>query len=335
MNNSKTLPFSKVHGVSAELAELMDMIPTYGYVQVPVDQPGFYVGMCSFSPEVAAYILTHRNKFNRPKINQQNVATLIESISSGEWMVTGETIIFDINGQLRNGQHRLIAVRECETEITSLTVFGSNPESFAVMDRGANRSLGDNLKIFHKIKANQQTVASVLLALYEFLNTGKVHAHNSSRGVPQNRLLDFFKLHPGIDDSTSAIPARQMWKGQGTTAVLCHYLFGVANLTLRNEFFRCAIETTWGNDPSLSGLRALQRKMESVEKTNTRAKATYSRNDWMAYMIKAWNHFVSGGRTEMQQLKMGSDESFPKINGIVYDSHGIPCDHRLPRIITE
>lgn len=57
--------------------------------------------------EAADYLQYNTN--NRP-IRQSHVDHLADEMLSGRWKFNGESIIFDDQGVLRNGQHRLTAI---------------------------------------------------------------------------------------------------------------------------------------------------------------------------------------------------------------------------------
>jgi hypothetical protein len=59
----------------------------------------------TITPEQAAIWLT-RNRRNRP-IRRTRVARYADAMRRGHWRVNGEAVIFDSEGNLLNGQHRL------------------------------------------------------------------------------------------------------------------------------------------------------------------------------------------------------------------------------------
>src|SRR5262249_7220576 len=62
---------------------------------------------------------------------------------AGRWGLTGDTIKFGSNGLLRDGQNRLAASVRAGRPIRSHVVFGVDPDLFARMDIGKNRTPAD------------------------------------------------------------------------------------------------------------------------------------------------------------------------------------------------
>lgn len=86
------------------------------------------------------------NAYNR-KIVRANVDFIKNEINSGRFMMNGQPIIFDSNGLLLDGQHRLVAVSETDKEIEVLVVRGIDRDSFKTIDTGRNRKSSDVLSI--------------------------------------------------------------------------------------------------------------------------------------------------------------------------------------------
>ena len=61
------------------------------------------------TPELAAHYLK-RNVDNYRKISKTKVAQYAAEMKAGKWQLNGEAIMFDEEGKLKNGQHRLAAV---------------------------------------------------------------------------------------------------------------------------------------------------------------------------------------------------------------------------------
>lgn len=63
----------------------------------------------NITPERAAHYLK-RNVDNYRKISKAKVALYAEEMKAGKWQLNGEGIMFDEEGKLKNGQHRLAAI---------------------------------------------------------------------------------------------------------------------------------------------------------------------------------------------------------------------------------
>lgn len=97
----------------------------------------------SISPGKAAEWLTH-NISNRP-LNSKRAKKYAKAISDDVWALNGETIKFNCNGELIDGQHRLHAVVISGRTIQSYVLRGLPADAFDTIDSGKSRSNGDRL----------------------------------------------------------------------------------------------------------------------------------------------------------------------------------------------
>ncbi len=120
------------------------------------------VKVVSVSPEIAKEYLL-RNKNNRP-IDRSNVLYYAFEMLEGRWKLTSQTISVDVNGNLLNGQHRLLAVIESDTTQEFLIAYDEPTENFGLLDKGKVRSTAD---FFHyKNVNNYVTISAIVKSLY-------------------------------------------------------------------------------------------------------------------------------------------------------------------------
>lgn len=97
------------------------------------------------TPALAELMMGHNSK-NRP-ITRKKVEQFGRAYKAGDWMFNAQGIIFDRDGALADGQHRLLAIIETGITVPMRVTFGQNPEAFTVLDTGKPRSGADVLKI--------------------------------------------------------------------------------------------------------------------------------------------------------------------------------------------
>lgn len=140
------------------------------------------------------------NIANRP-LTQNWVENLAQRMRDDEWTLNGQPIIFDTNGDLRNGQHRLSAVILAGMDIEFDVRFGVAPESFSTMDDVRKRSAGDVLSV--EGVENYATVAAacrLILAIYDGQNT----SNQSGKQRPSNEhIRRFYHANPEIDEAAT------------------------------------------------------------------------------------------------------------------------------------
>lgn len=97
------------------------------------------------TPDMAEKWLTENNVGNR-RISQSTVDRYAIDMSLGLWRQrTGEPLIFDRNGRLQQGQHRLAALVRSGSTLTFMVVYNADPDDFAVLDQGKKRLASDIL----------------------------------------------------------------------------------------------------------------------------------------------------------------------------------------------
>ncbi len=105
----------------------------------------FWCEVQTITPEVAGIILEH-NVVNRD-VGKGLVKKMAQDMVSGKWKTNGDSIRFDRNGRLVDGQHRLNAVVQSETPLETFVCGGLDPAVFDTLDVGKKRTLRDVLKI--------------------------------------------------------------------------------------------------------------------------------------------------------------------------------------------
>jgi len=110
------------------------------------------------SPEIAKNWLKF-NTGNR-KLDEKNLAKLSNQIKSNQFFENGESIVFDRNQELKNGQHRLKAISINTKSFWLVVVRGVEPTAMVTFDTGKTRSAGDVLKLNG---FNQSTNIAILI----------------------------------------------------------------------------------------------------------------------------------------------------------------------------
>lgn len=123
------------------------------------------------TPETAKVYLDHNVK-NRSE-NKGHVAFLAKMMTAGEWQVNGEAIVFDENGDLVNGQHRLKACILANVPFTTMVVRGVQPETFYTFDSGCGRKVA---QVFQIADIPNSTTVSSIISNYCKIRTSKTNS---------------------------------------------------------------------------------------------------------------------------------------------------------------
>jgi hypothetical protein len=210
--------------------------------------------------------------------------SLAEDIRNGRWLENGESVKFDANGNLIDGQHRLYACVLANAPFRSLVVRGVGDD--VNIDTGRSRSLADILR--RRGEKNYAPLSSALrwVCAYE---KGGLKGVIGAKLVPTHQeLLLLLERNPLIRESvTAAYSARQLMSLP--IAIGLHYIFTIrSDRATADRFFDRLID---GND--LTQLDPIYHLRERLLK-NLTAKAKLPREEIVALFIKAWNAWING-----------------------------------------
>ena len=99
----------------------------------------------TITPEVAQGYF-QKNIKNRP-IKMGAVEALARDIKRGTFVTTHQGIAFDTNGNLVDGQHRLLAIIAAGIPVQMMVTRGVEPDTKLVVDRGEARTMRDIMTI--------------------------------------------------------------------------------------------------------------------------------------------------------------------------------------------
>ena len=98
-------------------------------------------------PEMAQHILDYFNKDNR-KISKSQVNKIFRSIENDNWLLDGQPMTFNTDGNLTEFQHRLAAISKCTPDrtFTVIVVVGVQPECFSQTATNKKRNPIDEIQ---------------------------------------------------------------------------------------------------------------------------------------------------------------------------------------------
>lgn len=274
--------------------------------------PGVSVTIERITPDVAEKMLGMNIK-NRD-INSKSI--VITALQNGEWELNGATIVFDENGILRDGQHRLHACVKTGKPITSVVVRGVKGEAQITMDTGTKRALRDYTKMMGY--PDYSTVATIGLALY-LVDVYGIEAYVSShRGgkATYKAVIDFIeraypsRIEPIVGDTRSV-----MNKYKHINSGIMSVAFD-AFRAVSNEDYQEFMEQILNRHPACVSVRLLQNAFEKQSAEPIRAKRLPDKYV-LAYTIKAWNAYMRGDDVKQLKFRQGgaNPEAFPEVLG--------------------
>ena len=148
------------------------------------------------TPEICESWLL-RNSKNRP-VRELHVRKLARDMRAGKWQMTGDPIRFSLDGELLDGQHRLMACVRSGVPFETMVVYGLDPISQDVMDTGRSRDVSDVLALRGLTNARRTSTVLRMLPAYR---DGTVHVDRGNYSTTE--VMDAFERHPNITKSVA------------------------------------------------------------------------------------------------------------------------------------
>ena len=240
------------------------------------------------TPEIATEWLQH-NVENRPP-RKAWVKELARRMLSGSWMAPfgDAAIIFDSNGHLRNGQHRLMAVAESGATIEMHVVRGAPSDCFLVVDSGRSRNPADVVAINGWPNAKLAAAAARM-----------VHTHSSgnawwTRGAPfDGREAErAMRDHPRLVDHVSAHGCHRAFATMRIPPSFVVFFSYTARPQDKAQEFISGLESGEGLPAGDPRLALRERLIRAHGSGGTRAKL--SEQMVIALYLHAWRAFKGG-----------------------------------------
>lgn len=136
-------------------------------------------GVERITPALAAkYLAT--NVGHQRNVTMSHVTHLRQQMEASQWKMTGEPIIFDADGMLSDGQHRLLALVAAKVTLEFMVVRGVPSDSFVAMNRGKSRSSG-NVFAIRGIK-NSNNMAACVSGVLNYRRAMEVQGKGGAHG---------------------------------------------------------------------------------------------------------------------------------------------------------
>lgn len=253
------------------------------------------------TPEMALQWLDERAP-NR-SVSDIVVQRYARDMKNGEWKLNGESIVFDKQGRLMDGQHRLWAVITAGASIKSVVVWGTDSDAIETIDSGRKRRFSDALQI--EGSANAREVA----AAARWLRWEKLGCHGKLGSYTSAEMREMIEEHPLVAEAASMVIASRA-KGFINKGMLVWVVTRALEQDREKAMsFLDALSTGIGlnEDHPCYVLR---------EKLIANKSATRKLDEMIvaAYLVKVWTYYRDG--RAMKHLRYSPDredrpESFP------------------------
>jgi hypothetical protein len=258
----------------------------------------------TINPQTAGEWL-ERNKENRP-LREKHIETLAKDMAEGRWVLNGEAIVFDSNGLLIDGQHRLWAAFEHQQSFTTVVVRGVDPEAYKTIDAGIKRTAGDALGKSGVAYGN--IVASAIRLIHAYEHRENASMENIMRRMSNAETAALVTSYPLVmvaAQIVGSVKARRFIAAPAATTALVY--FGLHDDKQAITDFIEGVAS--GAGLSRGDARLTARNFF----TNARMRKVRLKSlDQFALLVKAWNAFRED--TTLSVLKYQETEEFPVIH---------------------
>lgn len=286
-------------------APLNEQIATLGEL---IGRPPTNSRVIEFSPKLAEYVLTKLNRNNRP-MKPAKIKKYSADLSAGSWGLTGDTIKFGTDGLLKDGQNRLSACVRAGKPFTTHVVFGIDPELFARMDIGKNRTGGDVFAIAGVSYAGHVAATVRWLLILSSSDPADRGAQFSNEELLKayREAFDAERLEHSIH---CALAVRKTCGHPVGPLAALHYLFSDRDQKKADEFFD---EWASGRAKKVRApSRFLQKRLVEIAASSNNRVHENVRN---ALIIKAWNSFLARRTVSKAEMQHAISDTMPRIAG--------------------
>jgi len=247
------------------------------------------ISFVTVTPDVAKRWLKG-NTVNR-NVRVAKVNQYASDMLAGRWTHSESMICFTSDGKMVNGQHRLLAVIQSNCAITFAVQRNVPIEAMANMDTGAARIVSD---VF---RWNGEKNAPLLGSTAKFaliFTDGRIYKDNKVQATSHSALVDFVDIHPELRHSVST--AQHVYAHLDcapTVLAVAHWIIAAANNAEVADHFLNQLGSRAGEGEG-SAILALDRRLREIRRT----RAKYTQREFLALLIKGWNHYATGKSVE-------------------------------------
>lgn len=257
------------------------------------------------TPEIAQEMLEHNTKNRNP--SRRRIDYYRQEMGKGNWKLGTDMIAFDTEGNLINGQHRLIALKEYGKPLHFVVGRNMSVDAFAVIDTGKMRTAGDVLSINGITCGNQK---AGIIRSYMNLNDGN-HTRHKGANASNKSVLEFAERNAFLVTEASSVAYKTYYKFRGLkphTVGGLYWMFQDINKYDAVDFFKLLAEGA--NMESTHPVFVLREKLRKNIESGGQKK--YPEMTFVAWTIIAWNLFRDNKQIKNKKIEYNVANPFPR-----------------------
>lgn len=267
------------------------------------------------TPEVANEWLKHNINNRNPK--EGRIKRYASDMAKGRWDLNNNSIAFDTNGRLVDGQNRLMACIQSGTSFKTFVHVGLKPKSFVDADSGATRSVADSLKTMGY--KNCKITAAVARAVIRYDRTGDAKSISPSVTIEISNkdVIDFIEGNELLGDVVKFVSGNKH-RLEGlmplSIAGAVYYITKREDEKDADYFFDILCEP-YGLSRDHPVVRYIEFKKNYDVKMRNNMRGR-SQTLILAMIVKTWNRFFNGefGKKLIFRAGGANAEEFPQFD---------------------
>lgn len=250
------------------------------------------------TPDKAKEYLAHNT--NNRNLRTAHVQKLAGDIKHGRWVYNGATIVFNGDGTLLDGQHRLAAIIEAGTPVPITVVRGVAKSAMPTIDANVARTASDAINLTGASYAHRIAAAArMLITLKEGRNV-------SQRKMSNSEILEFLNKHPMLAEAAAESDAARVMPGSIVAAwfYLAKY---VSKMPMEAEEALSVLVSgapKYQNDP-------IHIYRERIIKMPAGMKSHHKQRLFLTWTLAAaWNDFLAGEQATICRVRQSEVTMF-------------------------
>lgn len=250
------------------------------------------------------------NDRNR-KLVETRVAGYAAIQKRGEWLLVNDALMFDKQGNLRNGQHRLTAQVRSGVTCQYIVMRGVDDGAFDAMDQGKPRGIADVLHLHGYVSSLGLAGAIRLLMILEATGRLSIHGRTRAELVTAVTSLEYAEDHPELQTAFKmAESVRSAGLGGGISLWAAMFTLFYRISPEATEDFRTMLALGTGPDWG-EGHPALTLRNRAIRDGSQFTKSEQDKETLGVFIIKAWNAYRKHKKLKVLTYHPGGGESFP------------------------
>lgn len=266
----------------------------------------------TIAPDMAQKYLDS-SPYNRVSFSSKRIAeTYAEAMKRGEWRLNGECLVFDKEGRLMDGHHRLLAVTIAGIPVQFSVCRGVSRDDFTTYNCGLRTNLSQILGM--KGIKNNTLIMGILGINYNLSHTGRIRTNNGTSAGTSRTVTSDFNLYlsdkDGYDQAAiiaNRLRSRGRFLKDSWIGGMCYFLThgGGYSSDVVIKFFAaiCSLQPSGITPCDTLKNFIIRRRLDNMKIDDSYLAAL---------LFKAWNAYVTG--QEVKRIGFNPEkESYPKL----------------------